>query len=49
MIFIHFREGMLAKTKTILIQGGNAVLGQVVGRQDILIQGNKIRAIGRRI
>ena len=46
MIFTHFREGILAKKRTVLIQGGNAVLGQTVGRQDILIQGKKIRAIG---
>jgi len=46
MIFIHFREGMLANIKTILIQGGNAVLGQTFARQDILIQGEKIHAIG---
>ncbi|UCE40590.1 MAG: dihydropyrimidinase [Candidatus Aminicenantes bacterium] len=36
----------MAKSKTILIQGGNAVLGQIVAKQDILIQGEKIRAIG---
>ena len=37
---------MLANIKTILIQGGNAVLGQTFARQDILIQGEKIHAIG---
>jgi len=46
MIFIHLHEGKLAKSKTILIQGGKIVLGQIVAKQDILIQGEKIRAIG---
>ncbi len=46
MIFIHLREGKLAKKRTILIQGGKIVLGQIVAKQDILIQGDKIRAIG---
>lgn len=36
----------MAEKKSILIKGGKAVLGQVVARQDILIQGEKIRAIG---
>jgi dihydropyrimidinase len=46
MIFFPFREGMLAKTKTILIQGGKLVLGQTVVKQDILIEGDKIGAVG---
>ena len=46
MIFIRLCEGMLVKSKTILIQGGKIVLGQTVSKQDILIQGDKIRAIG---
>ncbi len=37
---------MLAKTKTILIQGGEIVLGHTVSRQDIWIQGERIQAIG---
>lgn len=36
----------LGDKKTILIKGGKAVLGQSVAEQDILIQGEKIRAIG---
>ena len=46
MIFIRLCEGMLAKSRTILIQGGKIVLGQTVSKQDILIQGDKISAIG---
>ena len=36
----------MANKKAILIKGGKIVLGQVVARQDILIEGEKIRAIG---
>jgi dihydropyrimidinase len=39
-------EDILAKNKTILIKGGEIVLGQSVSRQDIMIQGGKIGAIG---
>lgn len=46
MISLRFREGELANKKAILIKNGTAVLGQSVLRQDILIQGEKIRAIG---
>jgi dihydropyrimidinase len=46
MIFYHLHEGMLTKTKNTLIYGGELVLGQTVAKQDILIQGEKIRAIG---
>jgi dihydropyrimidinase len=37
---------MLAKTKTVLIKDGTAVLGHTVAKQDIWIQGEKIRAVG---
>ncbi len=37
---------MMIKSRTILIRGGNAVLGQTVARQDILIKGGRIGAIG---
>jgi dihydropyrimidinase len=47
MIFTHFREGKLATHKTLLIKGGEAVLGQAVEKKDILIQGEKIQAIGK--
>lgn len=46
MIFLCFREGELAAKKTILIRGGEAVLGQTVSTQDLLIEDEKIRAIG---
>jgi dihydropyrimidinase len=46
MIFYHLREGMLTNKKTILIKDGKTVLGHSVTEQDILIQGEKIRAIG---
>jgi dihydropyrimidinase len=36
----------LGKKRTILIQGGEIVLGQTVSRQDILIRGEKIHAVG---
>ncbi len=44
--FLSFGEGMLAKSKTTLIQGGTIVLGQIVAQQNILIEGEKIRAVG---
>jgi dihydropyrimidinase len=46
MIFIHLGEGDLAKKRTKLILGGEIVLGQIVSKQDILIQEEKIHAIG---
>ncbi len=33
--------------KTTLIRGGTAVLGQIVSQQDVLIQGERISAVGR--
>jgi dihydropyrimidinase len=46
MIFFHLREGILTNKRTLLIKGGKTVLGQSVIEQDILIHGEKIRAIG---
>ena len=40
-------EGIVvAKTKTTLIRGGTVVLGQAVTRQDVLIRGERIAALG---
>ncbi len=46
-ISIRFKEGNLEKKATILIKGGTIVLGQDVSQQDILIQGEKIFALGK--
>jgi len=39
-------EDMVTKPKTTLIRGGTVVLGQAVSQQDVLIQGERISAVG---
>jgi dihydroorotase-like cyclic amidohydrolase len=36
----------VAKARTTLIRGGKVVLGQAVSQQDVLIQGERISAVG---
>ncbi len=45
-ISLRLGEGNLEKKSTILIKGGKVVLGQDVSQQDILIEGEKISAVG---
>jgi dihydropyrimidinase len=42
----HLKEGDLKEMTTTLIKGGSVVLGQAVSQQDILIEGERISAIG---